>query len=349
MFKKYIAILIVAMVVLTGCMAEKNTANQNSKTGETTQVETTKTTTETSTPAEESVTTSEKIEIVDGFGTQTFDSPRTRVVALEWSLVEELLITGVQPVGVADIENFNKWVTIDAKLAPEVVDVGGRIEPNIEAIANLKPDLILGVKGRHEKIKGELEKIAPVVMYDNATEAAQADLFAHMLTNLRNTGKLVGKEAEVDTAIKRLEERYAEAKQAIEQANLPTNQFVFTQAFTVNQAPTFRIFTKNSMVSHVLENIGLQNKISDDSESPSGLVETNVEGLAKHDQAMLIHTVQTDDPLFDNLKNNAAWNGFYFVKENQMYDAGAAVWTFGSVLSMETLIQNVVSVLTSKQ
>lgn len=320
MLKKYITVIIAFALILTGCMdKQENTPKEHNN----------------------NVAANQKIEIVDGFGTQTFDGVQSRIVALEWSIVEELLIAGVQPVGVADIENFNKWVTIDAELSKDVVDVGGRIEPNLEVISQLNPDVIIGIKGRHEKIKAELEKIAPVIMYDNTTEEAQADLYVHMMNTLKQTAKLVGKEKEADEAIQRLESRYADAQNAMEKANLTTNQFVFTQAFSVNQAPTFRIFTKNSIVSHVLENMGLVNKVQDDPEGASGMIETNVEGLSKYQEAMLIHTVQKDDPLFENLESNVAWKGLYFVKENEMYDVGAGVWTFGSVLSMETLVEHV--------
>lgn len=320
MLKKYILVILAFTFIVTGCMEKKESAPQEQN---------------------HDVVANQKIEIEDGFGTQTFDGVQSRIVALEWSIVEELLITGVQPVGVADIENFNKWVTIDAELSKDVVDVGGRIEPNMEVISQLNPDVIIGIKGRHEKIKAELEKIAPVIMYDNATTEAQANLYAHMMKTLKQTAKLVGKEKEADEAIQRLENRYADARKTIDNANLTTKEFVFTQAFSVNQAPTFRIFTKNSIVSHVLENMGLVNKIQDEPEGASGLIETNVEGLSKYQEAMLLHTVQEDDPLFDNLKNNAAWQGLYFVKENEMYDVGAGVWTFGSVLSMETLVEHV--------
>lgn len=343
MSKKYIVLTIILVFMLSGCMAQQDngpsqpnesnpssSTNQNESSNENTNV---------------NAGSNTQIEIEDGFGTQTFDGIQSRIVALEWSIVEELLIAGVQPVGVADIENFNKWVTIDAELSETVVDVGGRIEPNLEMISQLNPDVIIGIKGRHEKIKGELEKIAPVVMYDNATDIAQENLYAHMLDTLKQTAKLVGKEKEAEDAIQRLENRYEEARSKIENANLTTHEFVFTQAFSVNQAPTFRLFTKNSIVSNVLENMGLVNKILDEAEGASGMIETNVEGLSRYQEAILLHTVQKDDPLFDNLANNAAWQGLYFVKEDEMYDVGAGVWTFGSVLSMETLVEHVVEAL----
>lgn len=320
--KKLWVLLIVSLLFLAGCM-EKDEGMEGSEQGD--------------------QTSAKEIEIEDAFGVKTFDGPQEKVVALEWSLVEELLIAGVQPVGVADIENFNKWVSIDEKLDDSVVDVGSRVEPNIEEIAKLNPDVILAIKGRHEPVKSELEKIAPVVMYDNSSEEAVRDQYAHSLETLRTTGKLVGKEDEVEKAIESVESKFDQAKETIDSYDLKTKDFIFTQAFSVNQAPTFRIFTENSVVSHVLESIGLTNKVTDEPESSSGMIETNVEGLVKYQEAMLIHTVQDDDPLFDNLEKNAAWNGLYFVQEDEMYDVGGGVWTFGSVQSMETLVDQVLA------
>lgn len=321
--KKLMTAMLLLILVLTGCMQKEEAGKETAKDN----------------------TSEEKIVIEDGFGKQEFDGVQEKVVALEWSIAEELLAVGVQPVGVADIENFNKWVTIDAKLDDSVVDVGQRLEPNIEEIAKLNPDVIIGMKGRHEKIKGELEKVAPVIMYDNSTKEAQENLYDHMIHTLQQTGKLVGKEKEAEEAITSLEERMDAAKKNIDAAELPMKDFVFTQAFSVNQAPTFRLFTPNSIVSNVLEGVGLTNKIQDQEPQASGLIETNVEGVSNYQEALFIHTVQKDDPLFENLEKNSAWNSLYFVENDAMYDVGAGVWTFGSVLSMDTLVDHVEAAL----
>ncbi|WP_152656703.1 ABC transporter substrate-binding protein [Oceanobacillus sp. CFH 90083] len=319
--KKILFMLLVGVLVLAGCMQKDEEDTSSSKSED---------------------TVSEKIVIEDGFGEQEFDQAPERVVAIEWSIVEELLAVGVQPVGVTDIEGFNKWVTIDEQLDDSVTEVGLRTEPNIEEIAKLEPDVIIGMKGYQGELKEELEKIAPVVMYENTTdEAIEEDLYADMLKTFKQTAKLVGKEQEAEEQITHLEERMAEAAENIETADLPTKEFVFTQAYTVNEAPTFRLFTENSTVSHVLEGLGLTNKIQDQDPQPSGFIEANAEGVSNYDEALFIHTVQEDDPLFDNLAENKAWNSLNFVKEDAMYDVGAGVWTFGSVLSMETLIEHV--------
>lgn len=83
---------------------------------------------------------------------QTSNQTATRVIALEWVYAENLLALGIQPVGVADIQGYKQYVNVQPSLTESVVDVGTRQEPNLEAIAQLKPDLILGVELRHKTI-----------------------------------------------------------------------------------------------------------------------------------------------------------------------------------------------------
>ncbi|MEA1855358.1 iron-siderophore ABC transporter substrate-binding protein [Cytobacillus sp. OWB-43] len=315
--KKLYFIMLLFVLILAGCMQKEEESNSG-----------------------EENNNNQTIVIEDASGERSFEGVQEKVVALEWSVAEELLAVGVQPAAVADVEGFNKWVTIDAKLDDSVVDIGLRTEPNIEEIAKLEPDVIIGMEYQ-EQFKADLEKIAPVVIFDSSTEEAQKDLYAYMLHTLKQTGKLVGKEQEADEAVAHLEEKMAEAKENISAAQLKTNEFVFTQAYSANQAPTFRLFTENSTVSHTLEGIGLTNKIQDQDPQPSGFITTNVEGVSKYEEAIFLHTVQKDDPLFNNLEGNKAWNSLYFVENDLMYDVGAGVWTFGSVLSMETLVDHV--------
>jgi ferric hydroxamate transport system substrate-binding protein len=79
---------------------------------------------------------------------------------------ENLLALGIQPVGVADIRGYQKYVNVQPSLAESVVDIGTRQEPSLEAIAQLKPDLILGVELRHQTIYDTLSAIAPTLLFN---------------------------------------------------------------------------------------------------------------------------------------------------------------------------------------
>jgi ABC-type Fe3+-citrate transport system substrate-binding protein len=118
--------------------------------------------------AQENMTCDSSFQAVeDATGTVSVPKNPVRVVALEWTYMEDVLTLGVQPVGVADIEGYHNWVDISVELGDDVVDVGTRQAPNLELIAELEPDLIIAFKDSSLFYEG-METIAPLVVYDAA-------------------------------------------------------------------------------------------------------------------------------------------------------------------------------------
>lgn len=85
-----------------------------------------------------------------------------RVVTLGQGETDSTLALGVTPVGAV-----NPWTDDWYTYLPDGMDkiqrVGTETEPDLEAIAALQPDLILGSKLRHEALYDQLSQIAPTV------------------------------------------------------------------------------------------------------------------------------------------------------------------------------------------
>ena len=113
------------------------------------------------------------------------------------------MAVGVQPVGMADIQEYHNWVNIDAELSADVVNVGGRQEPNLEAIAALEPDLIIGISFRHDGMIADFEKIAPTVIFNPYPEDEKMDLYQEMTTTFNEIAKAVDKTEEAETSVGR--------------------------------------------------------------------------------------------------------------------------------------------------
>ncbi|WP_172373674.1 ABC transporter substrate-binding protein [Sporosarcina jiandibaonis] len=293
--------------------------------------------------AEESVT------VTDINGEVTLDQPAKRVVALEWTYVEDLLAVGIQPVGVADIQEYHNWVNIDAELSDDVTDVGGRQEPNLEAIAALEPDLIIGVKFRHENMLKELEAIAPTVIFNPYPEDESVDHYQEMIDTFNEIAKAVNKTDEAKKVLADLDAKYEEAREKIENANLKTKDILLTNAYTGPQAPEIRVLTPNSMASQIVEKIGLKNIHVPDQYEMFGSSTFNVEGLTKYEDANYLYTVQEEDNIYENqLKENAVWKNLNFVKEDRLFNLGGDTWLYGGPLSAETLLNKVVDSMVTK-
>ncbi|MEB1808521.1 MAG: iron-siderophore ABC transporter substrate-binding protein [Bacillaceae bacterium] len=309
---------------------------------------------EASTPVEESNEASETTEntevtIVGVNGEVTLDAPAKKVVALEWTYAENLLAVGVQPAGVADIDMYGDYVNIEPKFDDTVVDVGGRQEPNLEVLASLEPDLIIGVSFRHDSMLAELEAIAPTVIFNPYPEDESIDLYEEMEVTFKEIAKAVGKEAEADQVLAELDQKYEEAKEKIDSANLATKDVILTLAYSGAQAPEIRVFTPNSMASIIIEKMGLNNVHAPDQHEIFGSSTFNVEGLVKYENANYLFTVPDADNIYQNqLSGNKVWENLTFVKENRLYDLGEDTWLYGGPLSAGTLLDQITNTLVNK-
>jgi iron complex transport system substrate-binding protein len=89
-------------------------------------------------------------------------------VVLDTDKIDTALTLGITPVGAARAGELSGWPTyFGASATKDIKEVGTLTEPSLEAIAALKPDLILGSKLRQEKFYDELKKIAPTVFTEN--------------------------------------------------------------------------------------------------------------------------------------------------------------------------------------
>ena len=112
------------------------------------------------------------------FGDVTIDQEPERVVALGWGDAETALALGIQPVGASDWLEFGgdgvgPWLKGAYDESPTMIST---MEPELEQIAALEPDLILDVNSSGEQKRYDaLSKIAPVVgVPPGATEYSAA-------------------------------------------------------------------------------------------------------------------------------------------------------------------------------
>ena len=123
-----------------------------------------------------------------------------RVVTLEPLELDTAAAVGVVPVGAAVASNV---VGVPAYLGLDAVEAVGSVpEPDLQAIAALKPDLILGTEARHSALYEQLSSIAPTVFI-----ATQADPWRD---NAALIGEALGREDETAALIEKVDARCGE-------------------------------------------------------------------------------------------------------------------------------------------
>lgn len=120
--------------------------------------------TQTAAPAGESVA------VEHAMGTSEVGCTPQRVVTLGQGQTDTALALGVEPVGVVQPWTDEFYDYLPAAVQDAEV-VGTELEPDLETIASLEPDVILGSKLRHEEVYDQLSAIAPTVFAETIGRA----------------------------------------------------------------------------------------------------------------------------------------------------------------------------------
>lgn len=127
-----------------------------------------------------------------------------RVIVLTNEGIEALLAVGVKPVGAVKAFTGDPWYDHLKDQLKGVEVVGTEQEVNVEKIAALKPDLIIGNKIRQEAIYDKLNKIAPTVF----AETLRGD----WKENLQLYAQAVDREKEGQKVLQKFDQRVNDLK-----------------------------------------------------------------------------------------------------------------------------------------
>lgn len=174
-------------------------------------------------------------------GTSEVPVDPQRVVVLEPVELDTAVALGVTPVGAAvasNVAGVPEYLGVDG-IAP----VGTVPEPDLEAIAALKPDLILGTESRHSKLYDQLESIAPTVFM-----ATQADPWQE---NVQLIAQALGKQEEAQDLLDNFNERCEDIKTEFNTSQKTAN------VIRPRDETTLSIYGPTSFAGGALECVGL--------------------------------------------------------------------------------------------
>ena len=135
-------------------------------------------------------------------GQTAIDKAPARIVTLDTGELDAMAELGIKPVGVVDYGADGLPKYFDPAEIEGVKVVGTIQAPNLEAIAALKPDLILSSKLRHEALYSQLSQIAPTVFAERPGVTWKQNFTLY--------SQAVGKEDEAAETVERYEARVGE-------------------------------------------------------------------------------------------------------------------------------------------
>jgi ABC-type Fe3+-hydroxamate transport system substrate-binding protein len=275
-----------------------------------------------------------------------------RLVTLYSVFTGDVRALGVQPVGTADRDWINGWLTpLGLPLSNDVVDVGLPDTPNLETILELQPDLIIGHGGHwgvHDEMYEELNAIAPTLVFDDTPRGNDLDELETGLQNFMSIADALNRHQEGIGYLERLEAIYADAAQEITLAGHNGTKFVLAQAYLSGDVPGAYVFTNNSFSTKVLNKIALINEVPDPENSADKWYEIGMEGFATIDKpdTHLIVTYNAGQYETNPLERSPLWNNLEFVRDGRAHDIGHTR-VFGQVIFIEEIVNKVVDALTN--
>lgn len=285
-----------------------------------------------STPEANTVASTENCRMIQHAAGETCvpNNPQ-RIVILSMGALGNVLPLGVKPIASANEGMGEFYPYFPEEQVQGIETVGDPAQPNIEAILNLKPDLIFGWGGYNpEGIYPLLSKIAPTVLYHWQDDTWQ-DVF-------KFTAEVLGKQAEGQAVLERYEARIQELKTALgdryQDKTISVVYFYFGRIGSV---------VKNSAQAMVLSDVGLKRpKAQDVVVEPWGNIEFSEEEISKADGDVLFAITFTDDDerFLQQLKQKPLWKTLKAVQQNQVHVVKGQHWNAYEMMAVDAVIDD---------
>lgn len=269
--------------------------------------------------------------IQHGLGRACVPQPPNRLVSLDDSTLANALILGVPSVGsalpdAAPLDYLNQYME-EKGYGTEFL--GQSTQPNVEKIAMLKPDLILGIVPFGEPIYEQLTKIAPTAMGEwqgNPSWREHFDFVAHIL----------GKEEEAKGIWRHYDERIDEFQQALGDRfkNLEVSTiYAYSGRMTVD--------VRNSFSGSIFSDIGIQQPLSHSSNTDGTLV-LSEEKMSEIDADVLFVNVYDSESkkLLDEWQKKPLWKQLKVVQLGRVYVVDANFWRGGNLIAANLVIDD---------
>lgn len=240
-----------------------------------------------------------------------------RIIVLEFSILDGLKQLNVKPIGIGKSDNTEGEDPAYLKdFIKDIKGVGTRDMPSLEAIAKLKPDLILAdVSFVSSEQFAQFNKIAPTILFNGILGTPD-----EQIENLKTLAKITNNEKKVPNLV----EHFKKIKNAaIAAAKQSPEKSILIGYVTPNGI--FRALSSNAIATNILREMNRKNLIKETNNAHR--IELTVESMVQKNPQQII-VLLTDDDMkpYDKLKSNPLWNDVLAVKEKHVYFMDRNVW-----------------------
>lgn len=270
-------------------------------------------------------------------GSTTLEKTPERVVILTNEGTEALLAMGVTPVGAVQSWTGDPWYDHIKDDMKDAKVVGVESQVTLEAIAALKPDLIIGNKMRQEEIYEQLKAIAPTVF----AETLRGD----WKENFKLYAKAVNKEDKGNEVLAKYDGRISDLKEKIgDKLSMEVSMVRFMTG-------DVRIYHKDTFSGVILNELGFARPESQNVEdfAEKGVTKERIPAMdgdilfyftyeVGDGEAKQLEKEWIEDPLFKNLEVS---------KKGEVHEVSDPIWnTAGGVVAANLMLDDIEEIFT---
>lgn len=256
--------------------------------------------------------------ITHAMGVAEIKANPERVVVLDTGELDTVAALGIKPVGMvrADVNTEVVGYLKDTVAGAEIV--GTIQDPNLEKIASLKPDLILGSKLRVADKYDQLNAIAPTVLAEKVGVTWKQNFLLF--------GDALGKKDQATAALAAYE---AEAKELGAKIGDPAKMQVSMVRFTP-QGKGVRLYTPGSFIGTILTDVGLGRPASQQ-DAAKTFVEAGPEELSQGDGDVIFYASYgpKNGTKQDQVTNGELWKSLKAVQNQKAFEVSDDLWYLG--------------------
>ncbi len=259
------------------------------------------------------------------------EETKSAYATVDWSVAETLIALEQPPLAVGDVKSYQTWVR-KPQLPKDTIDLGVRLQPNVEQIATLSHSLNQqSLTFIHSNFYAALnEKFAPYGKVYNVEFYKEGNAWGNVVAATQKIGNIIGKPQAVHQLLAKYEQdiaRYRPLLQKFTERPIALVQFIDTRHL--------RIYGENSLLGAVIRQLGFKNAYLPEVNT-WGFQNIDITELAKLPSNTRFVVIKPyPNNIATALTHNTLWQHLPLAKEPLILPA---VWTFGAIPSAQRFI-----------
>lgn len=305
MKKSLYSALLLSTALLLGACGNAENINSDSKVEQTTKDQT---------AAANSAQTNEAVDkLVQAFPQKEMKN----VVTTSVTIAEMLHILDVTPIGLPTTTHQlpKEFETIEK--------VGSPVEPDVEKIVSLKPDIVVGPDSVHTSLEKKLKQT------DVASAYLPTDSYDDLKNGLTALSIVLKKEQLATSYLNELEKK---EQKIIKSSDVKDRKVMIL----FGTGESFMLMNTNTYVGSLVNTMGAQNMITETSKSKEAYVPLSMENVVATNPDVILLVSHGDATVAlkqfkDEVKKNGAWNQLKAFKEDRVQALDYSIFGYASI------------------